>query len=47
VLVTLKPGTYSLVACADGTQAVRESNERDNCRAAARTVVVKPPPPPA
>jgi len=40
-------GTYSLVACADGGRAVRESNERNNCRTAAMKVVIKQPPPPA
>jgi len=45
VPVTLEGGTYSLLACADGTHIVRESNERNNCRAAARKVIVKKPPP--
>ena len=45
VPVTLEGGTYSLIACADGTHIVRESNERNNCRAAARKVIVKKPPP--
>ncbi len=31
---------YSLVACADAGQAVREQNERNNCRTAHRHVVV-------
>jgi subtilase family serine protease len=47
VLSSLEIGTYSLVACADGAGAVRESNERNNCRTAATTLVVKHPPPPA
>jgi subtilase family serine protease len=46
VALTLAPGTYSLVACADGAGSVREANERNNCRTAATTVVVKKPPPP-
>jgi subtilase family serine protease len=44
--VTLELGTYSLVACADGAKAVRETNERNNCRTAATKVIVKKPPPP-
>ena len=43
---SLALGTYSLVACADGARAVRESSERDNCRTAATKVVIKEPPPP-
>jgi subtilase family serine protease len=46
VLATLKPGIYSLVACADAGGAVRESSERDNCRTAATKLIVKKPPPP-
>jgi subtilase family serine protease len=42
---TLKPGAYSLLACADGGGAVRESSERDNCRTAATKLIVKKPPP--
>jgi hypothetical protein len=45
-LSSLELGTYSLVACADGAGAVRESSERDNCRIAATKVVIKKPPPP-
>ena len=44
--VTIELGTYSLVACADGAKAVRETNERNNCRTAATKVIVKKPPPP-
>jgi subtilase family serine protease len=44
VSVAVEVGTYSLVACADGTHVVKESNERDNCRTAATKVVVKKPP---
>ena len=32
VKAAVEPGVYSLVACADGGAAVRESNERDNVR---------------
>jgi subtilase family serine protease len=42
----LEPGIYSFVACADGKASVRESNERNNCRTAAKKIVVKKPPPP-
>lgn len=45
-LSSLELGTYSLIACADGGRAVRESSERDNCRTAAAKVVIKKPPPP-
>jgi subtilase family serine protease len=46
VPVTIEFGTYSLVACADARGAVREANERNNCRTAAKTVTVKKLPPP-
>ena len=36
-------GTYFLVACADDREAVRESKEGDNCRAASRRVRVTVP----
>ena len=39
-------GTYSLLACADDTKLVAESDETDNCRAAAGTVSFGPPPDP-
>jgi len=42
---TLELGSYSLVACADGAKAARETNERNNCRTAATKVFVKKPPP--
>jgi subtilase family serine protease len=45
-LASLAFGTYSLVACADGSHAVTESNERNNCRTAATTLIIKKPPPP-
>lgn len=47
----LAPGTYRIIACADVTRRVRESNEKNNCRMAKRALVVKrpaviaPPPP--
>ena len=43
-LSSLEIGTYSLQACGDGTRAVRESSERNNCRTAATKVVVKKAP---
>jgi hypothetical protein len=43
-LSSLELGTYSLQACGDGSRAVRESSERNNCRTAATKVVVKKPP---
>jgi subtilase family serine protease len=43
---TVAFGVYSLVACADASSAVREANERNNCRKAATTIVIKKPPPP-
>jgi hypothetical protein len=33
-------GTYYLIACADDTQLIKESNEGNNCRAASGTVMV-------
>jgi subtilase family serine protease len=41
---TLPPGLYVLLACADDGQAVPESDETNNCRAAQRPVEVKPLP---
>jgi subtilase family serine protease len=46
VPATMAFGIYSLVACADASNAVREANERNNCRKAATTIVIKKPPPP-
>jgi hypothetical protein len=43
-LSSLELGPYSLQACGDGSRAVRESSERNNCRTAATKVVVKKPP---
>jgi subtilase family serine protease len=42
-------GAYSVVACADAGNVVRESNETNNCRDAAAKLLVRkqqPPPPP-
>jgi hypothetical protein len=35
-------GIYFLLACADDTGTVGESNESDNCLASAGTVAVRP-----
>ena len=42
-------GVWFVIACADATHVVRETNERNNCRASARRTRVKGvvPPPPA
>lgn len=45
--LTTTVGEYFLIVCADGTNKVREKNERDNCRAgglAVASVVVAPGP---
>ena len=36
------PNTYFLLACADGTNAVLETDETNNCKAARSTVTVTP-----
>ncbi|HET7482984.1 MAG TPA: CARDB domain-containing protein, partial [Actinomycetota bacterium] len=36
--------SYRLIACADATKAISESNERNNCKAAASSVTVTAPP---
>ncbi len=44
-----KAGTYRVRVCADAARKVRETNERNNCRAADRPLTVTdfvPPPPP-
>ena len=46
VLDSVPIGTYSFIACADGIGAVRESNERNNCRTAATKITIRKPPPP-
>ena len=40
VPATAAPGSYVLLACADGARKVKESNERNNCRGAVRRVQV-------
>lgn len=42
-----RPGRYWLLACADARRQVRESVERNNCRAARKRVVVAAKKPPA
>src|SRR5581483_8055859 len=48
---TAKAGTYRLIACADDRKKVKESNERNNCKASSRITLTAPPkqtpPPPA
>ena len=39
---TTLPGTYFLLACADDTKLVAESNEANNCRASGTALVVNP-----
>src|SRR5580765_855035 len=39
---TTVPGTYFLLACADDTKVVAESNDANNCRASGTAVVVAP-----
>ena len=39
---TTLPGTYVLLACADDTKGVAESNDTNNCRASGTAVVVTP-----
>ncbi len=39
---TVQPGTYVLLACADDTQLVAESNKTNNCRASATALTVAP-----
>ena len=39
---TTLPGTYFLLACADDTKVVAESNDANNCRASGTAVVVTP-----
>jgi hypothetical protein len=43
---SVRPGKRRLVVCADARANVRESNERNNCRAAASHVVVSDVTPP-
>ena len=41
VKLTTKPGTYFVIACADGAKKVAESDETNNCRASATKVTVQ------
>ena len=41
VKLTTQPGTYFLLACADGAKKVAESNEGNNCRASTTQVIVQ------
>lgn len=36
----LREGTYHLIACADAMETIRESSERDNCRASTGTMTI-------
>jgi subtilase family serine protease len=36
------PGIYTVLACADDTNALNESNENNNCRVSATSLVVTP-----
>ena len=40
VVPDVPAGTYDLVACADARNRVRETNDRNNCRAAARSMKI-------
>lgn len=41
---SIESGEYLVLACADASKRVRERNERNNCRAAARSTAVSFPP---
>jgi hypothetical protein len=43
---SVKPGSYQLLACADGRNRIRESDERNNCRSASQSVKVSDRTPP-
>ncbi len=43
---TIAPGSYRLLACADDRRRIRESNERNNCRATSSLVQVSDRTPP-
>jgi hypothetical protein len=43
---SLPSGSYHLLACADARKRIRESNERNNCRAAPQPVAVRDSTPP-
>jgi hypothetical protein len=38
---SLTPGSWFVVACADGARRIRESNERNNCRASSASLIVR------
>ena len=38
----MPPGSYYLLACADDAKKVAESDEKDNCKAAAAQIIVTP-----
>jgi CARDB len=38
---SLTPGSWSVIACADSARRIRESNERNNCRASASSLIVR------
>jgi CARDB len=40
VPMAIKPASYFLIACADAAHRVRESNEKNNCRAPTRAIAV-------
>jgi hypothetical protein len=42
-LPVLSPGSYRVLACADAKATIKESREKNNCRAAARPLIVAPP----
>jgi len=42
VPVSAAPGTYVILACADDTGKVGESNNTNNCRASAASIVIHP-----
>jgi hypothetical protein len=44
---SLTPGRWFVIACADGARRIRESNERNNCRATSASLIVRGDTPPA
>ena len=46
VPATAPAASYALIACVDATHAVKEADERDNCRTARARLQVQPPPAP-
>jgi hypothetical protein len=43
VMPTNTAGLFRIIACADDQRRIRESNERNNCRAAPGEVTIRPP----